>query len=101
MNKKRFYFQRYEESLADFQHAFRTLRGNQLIDYKALGLRYKLFACEVSIQKHPIPFKCSCEASLLCNVDYSSLCRLLLSSTTHVVLQYICFLICPPWQILM
>nr|XP_040022871.1 neutrophil cytosol factor 2 [Gasterosteus aculeatus aculeatus] len=39
--------QRYEESLADFQHAFRTLRGNQLIDYKALGLRYKLFACEV------------------------------------------------------
>lgn len=38
---------RYEESLADFQHAFRTLRGNQLIDYKALGLRYKLYACEV------------------------------------------------------
>ncbi|XP_070784165.1 neutrophil cytosol factor 2 [Enoplosus armatus] len=38
---------RYEESLADFQHAFKTLRGNQLIDYKALGLRYKLYACEV------------------------------------------------------
>uniref|UniRef100_A0A671TUN4 Neutrophil cytosolic factor 2 n=1 Tax=Sparus aurata TaxID=8175 RepID=A0A671TUN4_SPAAU len=39
--------QRYEESLADFQHAFKALRGNQLIDYKALGLRYKLYACEV------------------------------------------------------
>ncbi|XP_075899179.1 neutrophil cytosol factor 2 [Nelusetta ayraudi] len=38
---------RFEESLADFQHAFKTLRGNQLIDYKALGLRYKLYACEV------------------------------------------------------
>lgn len=39
--------QRFEESLADFQHAFKSLRGNQLIDYKALGLRYKLYACEV------------------------------------------------------
>ncbi|XP_039983295.1 neutrophil cytosol factor 2 isoform X2 [Xiphias gladius] len=38
---------RYEESLADFQHSFKTLRGNQLIDYKALGLRYKLYACDV------------------------------------------------------
>uniref|UniRef100_A0A3Q3WE20 SH3 domain-containing protein n=1 Tax=Mola mola TaxID=94237 RepID=A0A3Q3WE20_MOLML len=38
---------RYEESLADFQNAFKALRGNQLIDYKALGLRYKLNACEV------------------------------------------------------
>ncbi|XP_029313423.1 neutrophil cytosol factor 2 [Cottoperca gobio] len=41
--------QRYEESLGDFQHAFKALRGNQLIDYKALGLRYKLYACEVLI----------------------------------------------------
>ncbi|XP_034998574.2 neutrophil cytosol factor 2 [Hippoglossus stenolepis] len=39
--------QRYEESLGDFQYAFKALRGNQLIDYKALGLRYKLFACDV------------------------------------------------------
>ncbi|KAM4533521.1 neutrophil cytosol factor 2 [Odontesthes bonariensis] len=38
---------RYEESLADFQRAFKALRGNQLIDYKALGLRYILYACEV------------------------------------------------------
>uniref|UniRef100_A0A3Q1ED46 Neutrophil cytosolic factor 2 n=1 Tax=Acanthochromis polyacanthus TaxID=80966 RepID=A0A3Q1ED46_9TELE len=39
--------ERYEESLADFQRAFKALRGNQLIDYKALGLRYILYACEV------------------------------------------------------
>ncbi|XP_059183269.1 neutrophil cytosol factor 2 [Centropristis striata] len=39
--------ERYEESLGDFQQAFKALRGNQLIDYKALGLRYKLYACEV------------------------------------------------------
>uniref|UniRef100_H3CTM1 Neutrophil cytosolic factor 2 n=1 Tax=Tetraodon nigroviridis TaxID=99883 RepID=H3CTM1_TETNG len=38
---------RYEESLADFQQTFKELRGNQLIDYGALGLRYKLTACEV------------------------------------------------------
>ncbi|XP_074477246.1 neutrophil cytosol factor 2 [Sebastes fasciatus] len=41
--------ERYEESLSDFQYAFKALRGNQLIDYKALGLRYKLYACEVLI----------------------------------------------------
>uniref|UniRef100_A0A6Q2ZPQ6 SH3 domain-containing protein n=1 Tax=Esox lucius TaxID=8010 RepID=A0A6Q2ZPQ6_ESOLU len=39
--------ERFEESFADFQNAFRELRGNQLIDYKPLGLRYKLYACEV------------------------------------------------------
>ncbi|XP_018553713.1 LOW QUALITY PROTEIN: neutrophil cytosol factor 2 [Lates calcarifer] len=39
--------QRYEESLGDFQRAFKALRGNQLIDYKALGLRYILYACDV------------------------------------------------------
>ncbi|XP_029698276.1 neutrophil cytosol factor 2 isoform X1 [Takifugu rubripes] len=38
---------RYEESLADFQQTLKELRGNQLIDYGALGLRYKLNACEV------------------------------------------------------
>ncbi|XP_056155549.1 neutrophil cytosol factor 2 [Lampris incognitus] len=39
--------EQYEESLADFQHAFKELRGNQLIDYTTLGLRVKLFAWEV------------------------------------------------------
>ncbi|XP_060787716.1 neutrophil cytosol factor 2 isoform X2 [Neoarius graeffei] len=31
----------------DFQQAFKELRGNSLIDYKPLGLMYKLYACEV------------------------------------------------------
>ncbi|KAF4110946.1 neutrophil cytosol factor 2 [Onychostoma macrolepis] len=39
--------ERFEESLLDFQQAFKQLRGNQLIDYKPLGLRYKLYVCEV------------------------------------------------------
>nr|XP_057916898.1 neutrophil cytosol factor 2 [Doryrhamphus excisus] len=39
--------ERFEESIGDFQLALKALRGNQLIDYKALGLRYKLYACEV------------------------------------------------------
>ncbi|XP_062376969.1 neutrophil cytosol factor 2 [Sardina pilchardus] len=37
----------FEEALADFSNAFRGLRGNNLIDYKLLGLRYKLYASEV------------------------------------------------------
>lgn len=39
--------EKFEESLLDFQQAFKQLRGNQLIDYTPLGLRYKLYACEV------------------------------------------------------
>ncbi|KAM6980651.1 neutrophil cytosol factor 2 [Aplochiton taeniatus] len=39
--------ERFQESFADFNNAFTELRGNQLIDYKPLGLRYKLYACEV------------------------------------------------------
>uniref|UniRef100_A0A672JYU4 Neutrophil cytosolic factor 2 n=1 Tax=Sinocyclocheilus grahami TaxID=75366 RepID=A0A672JYU4_SINGR len=39
--------ERFKECLLDFQQAFKQLRGNQLIDYKPLGLRYKLCACEV------------------------------------------------------
>ncbi|KAG7488772.1 hypothetical protein MATL_G00038520 [Megalops atlanticus] len=39
--------QKFEECLSDFQKAWTELRGNQLIDYKPLGLRYKLYACEI------------------------------------------------------
>ncbi|XP_063063103.1 neutrophil cytosol factor 2 [Engraulis encrasicolus] len=37
----------FEEALADFNNAFRELRGNNLIDYKPIGLSYKLYASEV------------------------------------------------------
>lgn len=37
----------YDSALKDFREALGQLRGNQLIDYKILGLPFKLFACEV------------------------------------------------------
>ncbi|XP_067893495.1 neutrophil cytosol factor 2 isoform X2 [Heterodontus francisci] len=39
--------EKYEEALRDFLEAFNRLRGNQLIDYNQLGLRYKLCTCQV------------------------------------------------------
>uniref|UniRef100_A0A8C4QQB2 NADPH oxidase activator 1 n=1 Tax=Eptatretus burgeri TaxID=7764 RepID=A0A8C4QQB2_EPTBU len=42
-----FLSEQFEESLQDFQKAMHCLRGNALIDYKQLGLRFKLYACEV------------------------------------------------------
>uniref|UniRef100_A0A8C3QTU1 Neutrophil cytosolic factor 2 n=1 Tax=Cyanoderma ruficeps TaxID=181631 RepID=A0A8C3QTU1_9PASS len=48
------YFQRgtvsyrsHGKAIEDFKEALAQLRGNQLIDYKILGLRYRLFACEI------------------------------------------------------
>ncbi|XP_021128235.1 neutrophil cytosol factor 2 isoform X2 [Anas platyrhynchos] len=38
--------QNHEMAVKDFKEALAQLRGNQLIDYKILGLRYRLFACE-------------------------------------------------------
>ncbi|NXC41106.1 NCF2 factor, partial [Penelope pileata] len=37
----------HEMAVRDFKEALAQLRGNQLIDYKILGLRYRLFACEI------------------------------------------------------
>uniref|UniRef100_UPI00358F7093 NADPH oxidase activator 1 n=1 Tax=Myxine glutinosa TaxID=7769 RepID=UPI00358F7093 len=42
-----FLSEHFEESLQDFEKAMNCLRGNALIDYKQLGLRFKLYACEV------------------------------------------------------
>ncbi|NXE05013.1 NCF2 factor, partial [Lophotis ruficrista] len=39
--------QNHEKAIEDFKEALAQLRGNQLIDYKILGLRYRLFSCEV------------------------------------------------------
>ncbi|KFZ59826.1 Neutrophil cytosol factor 2, partial [Podiceps cristatus] len=39
--------QNHEKATEDFKEALAQLRGNQLIDYKILGLRYRLFACEI------------------------------------------------------
>ncbi|XP_048214014.1 neutrophil cytosol factor 2 [Perognathus longimembris pacificus] len=39
--------EKYDLAIKDLKEAFTQLRGNQLIDYKILGLPFKLFACEV------------------------------------------------------
>ncbi|XP_006872617.1 PREDICTED: neutrophil cytosol factor 2 [Chrysochloris asiatica] len=39
--------EKYDLALRDLKEALTQLRGNQLIDYKILGLQFKLFACEV------------------------------------------------------
>ncbi|KAJ7426127.1 Neutrophil cytosol factor 2 [Willisornis vidua] len=39
--------QNHGKAMEDFKEALAQLRGNQLIDYKILGLRYRLFACEI------------------------------------------------------
>ncbi|NWI71194.1 NCF2 factor, partial [Todus mexicanus] len=39
--------QNHEKAIEDFKEALAQLRGNQLIDYKILGLQYRLFACEI------------------------------------------------------
>ncbi|NXX95558.1 NCF2 factor, partial [Centropus bengalensis] len=39
--------QNHSKAIEDFKEALAQLRGNQLIDYKILGLRYRLFACEI------------------------------------------------------
>ncbi len=37
----------FEEALANFNDALLYLRGNTAIDYEQLGLKFKLFSCEV------------------------------------------------------
>lgn len=39
--------EKYDAAIKDLKEALAQLRGNQLIDYKILGLQFKLFACEV------------------------------------------------------
>eukprot|EP00058_Branchiostoma_floridae_P014855 XP_002600343.1 hypothetical protein BRAFLDRAFT_204036 [Branchiostoma floridae] len=48
---------RDQEGLQDFQESYQRLRRNALIDYKQLGLRYKLCACEVLYNTALVHFK--------------------------------------------
>jgi len=38
---------RYDDAMSNFDTALKNLRGNLLIDYKQLGLQYKLYSCEI------------------------------------------------------
>ncbi|NP_001095302.1 neutrophil cytosol factor 2 [Canis lupus familiaris] len=42
-----YHMEKYDAAIKDLKEALTQLRGNQLIDYKILGLQFKLFACEV------------------------------------------------------
>jgi hypothetical protein len=39
---------RFKEALSDFDSSLKILHGNTAIDYKLLGLSYKLYSCDVS-----------------------------------------------------
>lgn len=42
---------RFEDAVADFEHAHLYLRGNLTIDYNQLGLKFRLYSCEVLFNK--------------------------------------------------
>ncbi|XP_062962181.1 neutrophil cytosol factor 2 isoform X3 [Cynocephalus volans] len=44
----------YDSAIKDLKCALTQLRGNQLIDYKILGLQFKLFACEKQKLYEPV-----------------------------------------------
>nr|KAF6413799.1 neutrophil cytosolic factor 2 [Molossus molossus] len=46
--------QKYDSAITDLKEALTQLRGNQLIDYKILGLQFKLFACEKQKLYEPV-----------------------------------------------
>jgi hypothetical protein len=41
----------FEEALANFNDTLRNLRGNKFIDYEQLGLKFKLYSCEVMFNR--------------------------------------------------
>ncbi|XP_028398397.1 neutrophil cytosol factor 2-like [Dendronephthya gigantea] len=42
---------RYSDALVNFNETFRNLRESKFIDYKQLGMRYKLYKCEVLLNR--------------------------------------------------
>uniref|UniRef100_A0A2K6S524 Neutrophil cytosol factor 2 n=1 Tax=Saimiri boliviensis boliviensis TaxID=39432 RepID=A0A2K6S524_SAIBB len=46
--------EKYDLAIKDLKEALTQLRGNQLIDYKILGLQFKLFACEKQKLYEPV-----------------------------------------------
>lgn len=54
----------------DFQQSFKELRGNHLIDYKPLGMVYKLYACEVCVDGFIIFLQICTPVDLLVRYDF-------------------------------
>ena len=38
---------RYVKALEQFDQTMKCMRGNRVVDYKQLGLKYQLYECEV------------------------------------------------------
>uniref|UniRef100_A0A8C7EQK6 Neutrophil cytosol factor 2 n=1 Tax=Neovison vison TaxID=452646 RepID=A0A8C7EQK6_NEOVI len=49
-----YHMEKYDAAIKDLKEALTQLRGNQLIDYKILGLQFKLFACEKQKLYEPV-----------------------------------------------
>ncbi|GAA6031967.1 hypothetical protein JCM8097_003365 [Rhodosporidiobolus ruineniae] len=47
MGVSQFLLGRYVEARKDFDEAFLYLRGNDMIEYEQLGLKFKLYSCEI------------------------------------------------------
>ncbi|ODV88473.1 hypothetical protein CANCADRAFT_4613 [Tortispora caseinolytica NRRL Y-17796] len=47
MGVSNFLLGNFEKAAANFNNALSSLRGNSLIDYRQLGLAFKLYACEI------------------------------------------------------
>lgn len=47
MGVSNFLLGEFTEAMANFNEALLYLRGNTLIDYEQLGLKFKLYSCEV------------------------------------------------------
>lgn len=47
MGVSNFLLGEFSEAMANFNEALLYLRGNTLIDYEQLGLKFKLYSCEV------------------------------------------------------
>lgn len=47
MGVSNFLLEKFAEAMANFDNALQCMRGNILIDYEQLGLKFQLYTCEV------------------------------------------------------
>ena len=62
----------FEEALANFNDTLLYLRGNTSIDYEQLGLKFKLFSCEVLFNRGLCYIYLQQEAPGLQDLEYAA-----------------------------
>ena len=62
----------FEEALANFNDTLLYLRGNKFIDYDQLGLKYKLYSCEVLFNRGLCYVYLKQKETGLCDLKYAS-----------------------------